>query len=205
MNMEPPVETREDKARRSSLNNRRAVLVCLGAIAVMGSITAASPTLYTMFCKATGYNGTTQRVVKNTSKVLDRTITVRFNSNVAPGLPWTFEPDIAKMDVKIGETGLAFFRATNNSDKPVTGQASYNVTPEAFGLYFNKIQCFCFNGQTLQPHQTVEMPVTFFIDPKMVDDRDTAPQSEVTLSYVFYPVERPAATAEASAPGKSGG
>ncbi|MET0407851.1 MAG: cytochrome c oxidase assembly protein, partial [Hyphomicrobium sp.] len=177
----------EELAAGASRRNRRAVYVCLGALAVMGSITAASPTLYAMFCKATGYNGTTQRVTTNTNKVLDRTITVRFDSNVAPGLPWTFEPEVTKMDVKIGETGLAFYRATNNSDKPVTGQASYNVTPEAFGLYFNKIQCFCFNEQTLQPHQTVDMPITFFIDPKMVDDESTAPQSEVTLSYVFYP------------------
>jgi cytochrome c oxidase assembly protein subunit 11 len=110
------------------------------------------------------------------------------------------------MDVKIGETALAFFRATNNSDRPVTGQAAYNVTPEVFGAYFNKIQCFCFTEQTLKPHQTVEMPVTFFIDPKMVDDSDTATQSEVTLSYIFYPVDHPAAaTADASAPAKSGG
>ncbi|MBS0233375.1 MAG: cytochrome c oxidase assembly protein [Proteobacteria bacterium] len=205
MDTQTPGERDEDKALRSSRNNRRAVFVCLGALAVMGSITAASPTLYTMFCKATGYNGTTQRVLANTNKVVDRTITVRFDSNVAQGLPWTFEPEITKMDVKIGETGLAFFRATNNSDKPVTGQASYNVTPEAFGLYFNKIQCFCFNEQTLKPHQTVEMPVTFFIDPKMLDDRDTASQSEVTLSYVFYPVDRPAATADASNAPKNGG
>ena len=110
------------------------------------------------------------------------------------------------MTVKIGETALAFFRATNNSDKPVTGQAVYNVTPEAFGAYFNKIECFCFKEQTLRPHQTVEMPVTFFIDPKMVDDSDTASQPEVTLSYVFFPAEHPAATADATPPPpKTGG
>jgi cytochrome c oxidase assembly protein subunit 11 len=196
----------DTNAATSSRNNRRAVYACLAALGVMGSITAASPTLYTMFCKATGYNGTTQRASANTHKVLDRTITVRFDSNVAPGLPWTFEPDVNKMDVKIGETGLAFFRATNNSDTPVKGQASFNVTPEVFGAYFNKIQCFCFTEQTLQPHQTVEMPVTFFIDPKMVEDRDTAPLSEVTLSYIFYPVDRPAATADVTPkPAKNGG
>ncbi|MFT3732318.1 MAG: cytochrome c oxidase assembly protein [Hyphomicrobium sp.] len=199
------MESNEDKSAKMSRNNTRVVAVCLGALAVMGAVTAASPTLYTMFCKATGYNGTTQRSAANANKVLDRTITVRFDSNVASGLPWSFEPDVKKMTVKIGETGLAFFRATNNSDKPVTGQASYNVTPEALGLYFNKIQCFCFNEQTLKPHQTVEMPVTFFLDPKMVDDRDTETLSEVTLSYVFYPVDRPAATADASSKGKSGG
>jgi cytochrome c oxidase assembly protein subunit 11 len=195
----------EDESAKSPRNNRRAVLACLAALGVMSAITAASPTLYTMFCKATGYNGTTQRVKANKNQVLDRTITVRFDSNVAPGLPWAFAPEVTKMDVKIGETGLAFFRATNNSDKPITGQAIYNVTPEIFGAYFNKIQCFCFSEQTLKPHQTVEMPVTFFLDPKMVDDPDATRLSEVTLSYVFYPVDRPASTADASVPAKNGG
>lgn len=204
MERDTSVETR-DKPAKSGSRNRRVVLICLGTLAVMIGITAASPTLYTMFCSATGYNGTTQRVNANANKVLDRTITVRFDTSTAPGLPWTFEADVTKMDIKIGETGLAFFRATNNSDKPVTGRAVYNVTPEIFGSYFNKIQCFCFTEQTLQPHQTVEMPVTFFIDPKMVEDRDASVQSEVTLSYVFYPVDHPAATADASAPKKSGG
>lgn len=205
METESPISLCEKETSKPPRNNRRAVLACLGALSVMGAITAASPTLYTMFCKATGYNGTTQRANTNANKVLDRTITVRFDSNVAPGLPWTFEPEATKMDLKIGETGLAFFRATNNSDKPVKGQASYNVTPEILGAYFNKIQCFCFNEQTLQPHQTVEMPVTFFVDPKMIDDQDTAHLSEVTLSYVFYPVDRPASTADVSAPAKNGG
>jgi cytochrome c oxidase assembly protein subunit 11 len=205
MENDTPVAPNEAKSPKSTSNNRRAVLACLVALGVMSAITAASPTLYTMFCKATGYNGTTQRANANASKVLDRIVTVRFDSNVAPGLPWTFEPEVTKMDVKIGETGLAFFRATNNSDKPVKGQAIYNVTPEILGAYFNKIQCFCFTEQTLKPHQTVEMPVTFFLDPKMVDDQDTAHLSEVTLSYVFYPVDRPASTADASPPAKNGG
>lgn len=195
-----------DAAAKTVRQNRRAVYGCLAALAVMGSITAASPTLYTMFCKATGYGGTTQRADANAGKVLDRTITVRFDSNIAPGLAWTFEPDVRKMDVKIGETALAFFRATNNSDKPVTGQATFNVTPEAFGAYFNKIECFCFKEQTLQPHQTVEMPVTFFLDPKLVEDSSTALQPEVTLSYSFFAAEHPKATAEvAPAPPKTGG
>jgi cytochrome c oxidase assembly protein subunit 11 len=205
MESNEPVTLRRNEVSNSPRNNRRAVLGCLVALGVMGAITAASPTLYTMFCKATGYNGTTQRATANASKVLDRKIAVRFDSNVAPGLPWTFEPEVTKMDVRIGETGLTFFRATNNSDKPVKGQASYNVTPEILGAYFNKIQCFCFNEQTLKPHQTVEMPVTFFVDPKMVDDQDTSRLSEVTLSYVFYPVDRPASTADVSSPAKNGG
>ena len=98
---------------------------------------------------------------------------MRFDGNVASHLAWKFEPDVTTMNVKIGETALAFFRATNMSDKPLTGQAAFNVAPQTMGLYFKKIECFCFTKQTLKPHETVEMPVTFFIDPKMVDDRDT--------------------------------
>lgn len=192
----------KDEAKKSS--NRRVVAGCLAGLAVMGAITAASPTLYRMFCKATGYGGTTQRADENTHKVLDRTITVHFVSNVAPNLPWKFEPDVTKMDIKIGETGLAFFRVTNTSDKPVSGQAAFNVAPDVMGLYFNKIECFCFKEQTLKPNQTVEMPVTFFVDPKMVEDRDTKPLSDVTLSYVFYPVAH-AADAKPSRPDAEGG
>lgn len=170
----------------------------------MGGITAYSPTLYRMFCSLTGYGGTTQRVESHSDKILDRTMTVRFDSNIAPHLAWKFEPDVTKMDVKIGETSLAYFRVTNLSDKPVTGQAAFNVTPEVMGIYFKKLACFCFTEQTLKPHETVEMPVTFFIDPKMVDDSDTKILSEVTLSYIFYPVEH--ATADNTAqPAKSGG
>jgi cytochrome c oxidase assembly protein subunit 11 len=188
------------KSEMASRNNRRVVVGCLAALAVMASITAASPTLYRLFCKATGYGGTTQRVERNADKVLDRVITVRFDANVSPHLAWKFEPDAPTMDLKIGATGLAFFRATNLSDKPLTGQAAFNVTPETMGLYFNKIECFCFKEQTLQPGQTVEMPVTFFIDPKMVDDQDTKPLSTMTLSYVFFPVEHAADAAAAPPP-----
>ncbi|HVX35571.1 MAG TPA: cytochrome c oxidase assembly protein [Hyphomicrobium sp.] len=198
--MQPGSENSDNTSR----NNRRVVFACLVALSVMGGITAYSPTLYRMFCSLTGYGGTTQRAKTHSDKVLDRTMTVRFDSNIAPHLAWKFEPDVTKMDVKIGETSLAYFRVTNLSDKPVTGQAAFNVTPEIMGIYFKKIACFCFTQQTLKPHETVEMPVTFFIDPKMVDDSDAKILSEVTLSYIFYPVEH--ATADNSAkPVKSGG
>lgn len=166
---------------------------CLAALAVMGGVTAYSPTLYKMFCQVTGYGGTTQRAEKAPGKVLDRKITVRFDANVSPQLAWTFEPVQPTLDVKIGDSTLAFFRATNRSDKPLTGTAAFNVAPDTAGIYFNKIQCFCFKEQTLQPGQTVEMPVTFFVDPKIVEDRDTAHLSVITLSYVFYPVAKTAA------------
>jgi cytochrome c oxidase assembly protein subunit 11 len=191
------VQPDAENSDKASRDNRRVVIGCLAALAVMGSITAASPTLYRMFCKATGYGGTTQRVERNADKVLDRTITVRFDGNVAPNLAWKFEPGVPTMDVKIGETALAFFRATNTSDKTLTGQAAFNVTPETMGTYFNKIECFCFKEQTLKPGQTVEMPVTFFVDPKMVDDRDTEQLTNITLSYVFFPVEHAADAAVA--------
>jgi cytochrome c oxidase assembly protein subunit 11 len=198
------LEPNNEKPGNAARNNQRVVAVCLGALVVMGGITAYSPTLYRMFCSVTGYGGTTQRVQSNNEKVLDRTMTVRFDGSVAQGLPWKFEPEVNTIDVKIGETSLAFFRATNLSDKPVTGQAAFNVTPEALGIYFKKIACFCFDEQTLKPHETVEMPVTFFIDPKMVDDPDTTILNDVTLSYIFYPVAK--ATADnSSKPVKSGG
>jgi len=198
------LEPNNEKPGNAARNNQRVVAVCLGALVVMGGITAYSPTLYRMFCSVTGYGGTTQRVQSNNEKVLDRTMTVRFDGSVAQGLPWKFEPEVNTIDVKIGETSLAFFRATNLSDKPVTGQAAFNVTPEALGIYFKKIACFCFDEQTLKPHETVEMPVTFFIDPKMADDPDTTILNDVTLSYIFYPVAK--ATADnSSKPVKSGG
>lgn len=183
-------------------SNRKVVLGCVAALAVMGGITAVSPTLYRLFCQVTGYGGTTQRAAIAPHKVLDRIMTVRFDTNVANGLQWKFEPVQATMDVKIGETSLAFFRATNLSDKPLTGQAAFNVAPETMGLYFSKIECFCFKEQTLQPGQTVEMPVSFFVDPKMVEDRDTAHLQNLTLSYVFYPSRT---TADARGATKTGG
>ena len=182
----------QDPAAKAS--NRKVVMVCLAALAVMTGVTAASPALYRIFCQVTGYNGTTQRAEKAPGRVLEQTVTIRFDGNVSPNLPWKFEPVQHTMDVKIGESALAFFRATNTSDKPLTGSAAFNVAPDTAGIYFNKIQCFCFKEQTLQPGQTVEMPVTFFIDPKMVEDRDTANISVITLSYVFYPVAKTAAT-----------
>lgn len=188
----------------NSASNRRVVVACVAALSVMTGVTAASPTLYRIFCQVTGYGGTTQRAAKTPGKILDRTVTVRFDANVSPHLPWKFEPVQSTMDVKIGASTLAFFRATNTSDKPLTGTAAFNVAPDTAGIYFNKIACFCFTEQTLQPGQTVDMPVTFFIDPKIVDDRDTAQISQIALSYVFYPVERTAKSPEAAASSGAG-
>ncbi len=188
-----------DGQRQANANgNRKVVLWCVSALAVMSALTAASPALYRIFCQVTGYGGTTQRASAPPGSVLDRTISVRFDANVSPNLAWKFEPLLPTMQVKLGETALAFYRATNLSDKPLTGTAAFNVAPDAMGLYFNKIACFCFQEQTLQPGQSVEMPVTFYVDPKMVDDKDAQQLSNVTLSYVFYPLERSAAVKRAT-------
>jgi len=161
-------------------------LLLVGLVAGMVGLSFAAVPLYRIFCQATGYNGTPQRASRGADEVLDRTITVRFDANVDKHLAWSFVPVQKKMDVKIGETSLALFKATNNSDRPITGSAIFNVSPEQIGSYFNKIQCFCFTKQTLAPGASREMPVTFFVDPKMVDDVDTKNLTEVTLSYTFY-------------------
>ena len=136
--------------------------------------------------------------------MLDRTIRIRFDANVDSGLPWSFEPVQQVMDVKIGEQALAFFKATNNGSTPITGTAIFNVAPELGGRYFTKIQCFCFKQQTLNPGSAAEMPVIFFVDPKIVDDEDTKNISEITLSYTFYRSDPPPGIAVVPESDKSG-
>jgi len=157
----------------------------------MVGLSFASVPLYRLFCQVTGYGGVPQRADKAPGEVLDRTIKIRFDGNVDGSLPWTFAPVQQTMDVKIGETALAFFKASNNSSTPVTGRAIFNVSPELTGRYFTKIECFCFKQQTLEAGQIVEMPVTFFVDPKIVDDDDTKHITEITLSYTFYRSDEP--------------
>lgn len=186
-------------------NHRKVVGWCLGSLAVMFAVTAASPTLYSIFCQVTGYGGTTMRATAPSTTTLDRIITVRFDAHVQPGFAWTFEPVQRTMDVKIGDNVLAFYKATNTSDKKLTGTAAFNVSPDVMGAYFSKIECFCFKEQTLEPGQSVEMPVTFYVDPAMVKDRDTRNLQNVTLSYVFYPVNKTAEQTPPSPTAKSGG
>jgi cytochrome c oxidase assembly protein subunit 11 len=153
----------------------------------MGALSYAAVPLYRMFCQATGFGGTPQRAEKAPDRVLDRTISVRFDGNVSPDLPWSFEPAQRRLDVKIGDNVLAFYKASNTSDRPLTGTASFNVSPDVAGRYFGKIECFCFKEQTLAPGETVDMPVSFFVDPSIADDPDAARVIEITLSYTFYP------------------
>ena len=183
-----------DPKRRDSI----LALSLVGLVAGMVGLSFASVPLYRVFCQVTGYGGIPQRAERAPGEVLDSTVTIRFDGNVDRSLPWKFAPKQQTMDVKIGETALAFFKATNNSSVPVSGRAIFNVSPELAGRYFTKIECFCFKQQTLAAGQTVDMPVTFFVDPKFVEDEDTKDISEITLSYTFYPsgeVNPPAAAA----------
>jgi cytochrome c oxidase assembly protein subunit 11 len=164
----------------------RVALALAGLVAVMIGLAFASVPLYRMFCQVTGYGGVPQRADIAPEQPLDQVIKVRFDANVDHALPWTFAPVERAIDVKIGETALAFFKAANRSKTPVTGSAVFNVEPARAARYFTKIECFCFKEQTLAPGASVEMPVTFFIDPKFVDDEDTKNVHEITLSYTFY-------------------
>jgi cytochrome c oxidase assembly protein subunit 11 len=154
--------------------NLKVVTPCLVFIGIMIGLVAYSPTLYRLFCAATGFGGTTQKVDADSGIVSDRTVTVRFDSNVAPDLPWRFEPAQREVSVHLGEQKLVFFTAESLSNKAIVGHATFNVTPETTGLYFNKIQCFCFNDECLEAHEKVDMPVVFFVDPALAADAETA-------------------------------
>jgi cytochrome c oxidase assembly protein subunit 11 len=192
--------------KRTAVTRHGAVAAtCVAIVAAMIGLAFASVPLYRLYCKATGFAGTTQVAEKPSTVVLDRTVTVRFDANVSPELPWTFEPEQNKIEVKVGENALAFYKAINNSDHPITGEAIFNVTPDAVGLHFNKVQCFCFTQQTLQPGQKVDMAVSFFLDPAFVDDDETKNVTELTLSYTFYPVAAPKQkVGQAAASGQAG-
>lgn len=167
-----------------------AILCALGVAAMIGMSYAAVP-LYRMFCQATGFGGTTQRAQAAPDQVLARKITVRFEAGTAPGLPWQFYPEQRSAEVKVGEVGLAYYKAINTSGRPITGRAVYNVTPDKAGLYFVKIQCFCFSEQTLAPGQNVDMPVQFYVDPAIVKDSKLDEVRTITLSYTFFEAARP--------------
>ena len=173
-------------ARPSSARNLRVVLLLGGLVAGMTGLVAASVPLYRLFCQVTGYGGTTQRAAEASAIVADRTMTVRFNADVNGGLPWSFQPVQREMRLAIGETGLAFYRARNLSARAITGTATFNVTPQKAGRYFSKIDCFCFTEQRLGPGATADMPVTFFVDPALLDDPNMADVRTITLSYTFF-------------------
>lgn len=169
--------------------NRRdttVALVCLGVIGGMVGLTAASVPLYRLFCQVTGYGGTTQRAETAPTNQSDVEVEVFFNADTASDMPWEFAPEQRSVKVKLGEEKLVFYRAKNLTDRPIAGQATFNVTPFSAGPYFNKLQCFCFDEQTLQPGQEVDMPVTFYVDPALLTDPDGADTRQITLSYTFF-------------------
>jgi len=171
----------------SKARNRRVALICAVVFAGMVGAAYAAVPLYRAFCQATGFDGTVRKAATAPTQVLDRKVTVRFDANVR-NLPWDFRPDQVSQEVKIGDTGLAFFRVTNNGKTPITGRASYNVVPEQAGLYFQKLECFCFTNQTVQPGSTMDFPVVYFVDPAYATDPETRGGDEITLSYTFFPV-----------------
>jgi cytochrome c oxidase assembly protein subunit 11 len=182
-----------DRAKR-----RTGALAALLALTMIGLAYASVP-LYRIFCQATGFGGTTGRAEAaalpgtETLRALGgRTIKVRFDSNIAPGMAWRFQPRDRETVIKVGEKRMAFFTATSMAAVPTTGRAIFNVSPDVAGAYFRKIQCFCFTEQTLAAGETAQMPVTYFIDPAILDDPDAKKIDEITLSYTFFPVDAPA-------------
>lgn len=166
--------------------NVKVAVICAATFFGMIGAAFASVPIYRAFCQVTGFDGATRRADAAADKVLDKTLTVRFDANVRD-LPIAFTAEQTSQDVKIGETKLAFFRVTNKSDKAITARALYNVVPQQAGPYFQKLQCFCFEDQTIAAGATVDMPVLYYIDPKYADDIDTKGKAEVTLSYTFFP------------------
>jgi cytochrome c oxidase assembly protein subunit 11 len=169
--------------------NTRTIAVLALLIVAMGGLTYASVPLYQLFCQVTGYGGTTQVAAQKSETVINRVLKVQFDGTVNPALAWSFKPAQRSVRLKVGENGLAFYRARNNSDETIVGTASFNVTPDKAGLYFNKVECFCFTEQVLKSGEEVDMPVSFFIDPEIVDDPNLDDVTTITLSYTFFRAE----------------
>ncbi len=176
----------KQKAGLDKRNTRVAMAASLVVVLMVGMSYAAVP-LYRIFCQVTGYGGTPQVADAGSSVVLDRQITIRFDANTARNLGWTFKPAQGPVTLKVGESGLAFYQAHNDTDRRLSGTATFNVTPVQAGAYFNKIDCFCFSEQTLEPGETAQMPVSFFVDPTIVDEPELDSVDTITLSYTFFP------------------
>ena len=170
---------------------KKTVLQTVGLVVFMGGLAWASVPFYDWFCRVTGFGGTTGVSEVASGEILDQTIKVRFDASLERNMPWQFTPMAREMKLRIGETGLAFYEAYNPTDKPVAGTASYNVAPYAAGGFFTKIDCFCFQEQVLAPGERVQMPVTFYVDPEIVTDRDAKYVHTITLSYTFYKIDLP--------------
>ena len=180
-------ETLPHKDMRAGRANRRIAVACVSAVAVMVGMAYAAVPLYNLFCRVTGYAGTTQVAVNSEGiRIIDREVKVRFDANIEKGFGWEFAPVQRDVALKLGETREIAYRARNLTGKPLTGTATFNVTPQSAGAYFNKIECFCFTETTLQPGEELIMPVVFFVDPDMADTEETRDIHTITLSYTFF-------------------
>jgi cytochrome c oxidase assembly protein subunit 11 len=193
---------RADTLRRRDIVVAMACGLCVAGM--VGAAYAAVP-LYNWFCRATGFNGTTQVATAAPGTTLDRKVTVRFDANVGPGLPWRFEPEVKAIEVRLGEVVTVHYRVINEAARPITASAAYNVTPLSLGAFFQKINCFCFTEQRLAAGEKREMAVVFYVDPAMASDSDGADVNSMTLSYTFYPQREPSRPlADNSAAGRPG-
>jgi len=171
--------------------NTKTLIRLSSLVIVMLSLSFAAVPFYNWFCRVTGFGGVTQVSAAASTKVLDQKIEIRFDGSLEKGMPWKFKPVENTMELKIGETGLAFYEAYNPTDKAIAGTASYNVFPYSAGAYFTKIDCFCFSMQVLQPGERVMMPVTFYVDPELIEDEDAKYAKTITLSYTFHVTDLP--------------
>jgi cytochrome c oxidase assembly protein subunit 11 len=199
------MSTSSQQPRRATRRDLAVAFASGVTVAVMVGASFAAVPFYNWFCRTTGYGGTTQVAKAAPSRVLTgRTITVRFDSNIASGLPWRFEPERRTIDVKLGEVVTVYYKAVNESARATTAQAGYNVSPPTVGAYFEKINCFCFAQQTLKPGETRDMAVVFYVDPKLAADSEQDGTNDITLSYTFYPVRTQVAPlADSSEPNKT--
>lgn len=181
------------------LNGKQKTLATtVGTVLVMGALAWASVPLYDWFCRVTGFGGTTNVAEAGSNEILDQTIKIRFDASLERGMPWEFKPMQREVEIRIGETGLAFYEAYNPTDRPIAGTASFNVAPFEAGGFFTKIDCFCFEQQVLQPGERVEMPVSYYVDPEIATDRDARFVNFITLSYTFHETDLPEAFASAA-------
>jgi cytochrome c oxidase assembly protein subunit 11 len=184
--------TNPQQTRKATSRDFAVAFLCGGFVALMVGMAYAAVPLYSWFCHATGFGGTTQVARSLPTHESARTVTIRFDANTAAGLPWSFKPERNTIDVRLGQVVTVYYRVSNEAARVTVGQAGYNVSPSTVGIYFEKINCFCFTTQTMQPGETRDMPVVFYVDPKLAKDSEQDKVSTITLSYTFYPVREPA-------------
>lgn len=193
-----PVQQTPEQGERTKSSDAKIAYSVAGAAFLMLGMSFAAVPLYDMFCRVTGFGGTPRVALEQAANLGERTLTVRFDANIGAGLDWSFEPEVGSMRLRTGQTATVFYKVTNRSDKETLGIATYNVAPNAFGPWFNKISCFCFTEQTLGPGESMDMPVVFFLDPELEKAETMRRMESVTLSYTFMAVKTKTAQATAS-------